>query len=184
MKTLKVKIIQKDVKHARISLKSGNVILILPPNLISAEKDILEKNKRWIFEKLKYINKIKIESKKLKIVERNKESLEKLIAKYVDKFKEYLGVEPKFIRISKLKVRWGYCSLSGKLVFNELLKNLPAKFVKYVVFHEMCHLIIRNHYREFWNLVETRYPDHREIERKLDAYWWKLIRKSSRKTKS
>lgn len=176
MKIPKVKIIERNVKYARISLKTGNVVLILPPNLNNVKEEILERNKEWILRKLKLIKELKKEAKKLRIVKRSRSSLEKLIKKYIEEFKEYLKVEPKVVKISKLKVRWGYCSFE-KLVFNEAMKNLPAELVKYIVFHEMCHLIFRNHKKEFWNLIKTKYPNYQKTERKLNAYWWKLFRR-------
>jgi hypothetical protein len=76
-----------------------------------------------------------------------------------------------------MKTKWGSCSSKGNLNFNTFLQYLPDAMVEYIVHHEMVHLIELNHSSRFWNHVKKRYPDYKESEKKLAAYW-SLINKN------
>ena len=48
--------------------------------------------------------------------------------------------------------------------FNWRLLLAPAEILDYVVEHEVAHLQIHNHSRNFWNLLGSRCPDYRQHE--------------------
>ena len=73
-----------------------------------------------------------------------------------------LGVAYRCIRIGGQRTLWGSCSTGGTLSFNWRLALAPAEVLDYVVVHELCHLRVPNHSRDFWGLVETRRPHWRE----------------------
>lgn len=69
--------------------------------------------------------------------------------------------------IKNLKSRWGSCSRKGNLNFHYRIAFLPESLLDYVIVHEICHLKVFNHSREFWDLVAERIPDHREHRKAL-----------------
>lgn len=72
------------------------------------------------------------------------------------------------IKIMNNKGKWGSCSSKAVLAFNWRLIFAPKKILKYLVVHEMCHIIEMNHSPRFWNLVARLYPDY-----KLARLWLK-----------
>jgi predicted metal-dependent hydrolase len=58
--------------------------------------------------------------------------------------------------------RWASCSASGAMSFNWRLLLAPEQVLEYVVWHEVCHLEIRDHSPRFWALVASRFPGWRE----------------------
>lgn len=54
--------------------------------------------------------------------------------------------------------RWGSCTPADRSVrVSSRLVNEPAWVIDYVVVHELAHLQVPGHNRDFWNLV-NRYP--------------------------
>lgn len=57
--------------------------------------------------------------------------------------------------------RWASCSARGAMSFNWRLLLAPEQVLEYVIWHEVCHLEIRDHSPRFWALVASRFPDWR-----------------------
>jgi predicted metal-dependent hydrolase len=71
------------------------------------------------------------------------------------------------VAIRNQRTRWGSCSTTGALSFNWRLLLAPEPVLDYVVWHEACHLVVMDHSRRFWALVERHVPDYREPRRWL-----------------
>jgi len=63
--------------------------------------------------------------------------------------------------ISGAKKRWGSCSIKGNLRFTWRLIMAPIKVIDYVVVHELAHVAVKNHSRDFWTKVRTIMPDYK-----------------------
>lgn len=77
------------------------------------------------------------------------------------------------IRVPKLayrtmKRRWGSCSTSGTLTLNPDLIQAPLMCIRYVILHELCHLVHMDHGREFHRLLGRVMPDHRRWKERLE----------------
>jgi predicted metal-dependent hydrolase len=44
----------------------------------------------------------------------------------------------------------------------------PMSVIDYVIVHELCHTIHKNHSKDFWHLVEQIFPNY-----KVDKSWLK-----------
>ena len=74
------------------------------------------------------------------------------------------------ISIRNQKTRWGSCSKKGNLSFNYRIVLLPPHLADYIIVHELCHLEVFNHSKQFWDMVARTIPAHRELRRELRAY--------------
>lgn len=72
-----------------------------------------------------------------------------------------LQVQPKVLRISSARTRWGSCSTSGTISLSWRLIMAPTAIIDYVIIHELIHLRHPNHSPQFWAEVETWYPEHK-----------------------
>lgn len=87
-----------------------------------------------------------------------------VITERVNFYTEKIGVDYSRIDIKKVSSIWGSCSPGNRLCFNRKLVMAPHEVVDYVVIHEVCHLVHRNHSSRFWGLVarfDPRYKEHR-----------------------
>ena len=78
-----------------------------------------------------------------------------------------LGAEHSRITIRDQRTRWGSCSPAGALAFNWRLLLGPEEVLDYVVWHEACHLVVFDHSRRFWDLLERHRPGYRAPRRWL-----------------
>ena len=66
-----------------------------------------------------------------------------------------------------MKTRWGTCNPGARRIWLSVqLAKKPPECLDYVILHELTHLKIRNHGKDFWQFVERYMPDWRE-RRKL-----------------
>lgn len=71
-----------------------------------------------------------------------------------------LGITAPQILIRDQQRRWASCDRKGKIRFNWRIIMAPRSLVDYVVAHELCHLIHRDHSSGFWKLLRTIVPDY------------------------
>jgi hypothetical protein len=87
----------------------------------------------------------------------------------VDEWAERIGVQPKRVQMRDMYRKWGSCSSTGNITLNNALCRLPFALVEYVVCHELVHMIVFNHGKEFKALMSEHMPDWKEREQTLDA---------------
>lgn len=73
-----------------------------------------------------------------------------------------IGVNPGFVTIKSMKSRWGSCSIRGRISLAWNIIMAPEQILDYLIVHELCHMVHHNHSAEYWGLVESIIPDHRE----------------------
>jgi len=171
-----INIVKRKVKYPRLELKTGQPLLILPQRGNFDPKEIIKKHEPWLKKKMEYIERIKKKYNHRKIYQRSKEELTVIIEKWVKRYSRILEVEPEEINIRIMKTRWGSCSHRKRLNFNLLLRHLPLSLIKYVVYHEMVHMIIPNHRQNFWKLIKQEFDNPKHYEEALFGYWF-LINK-------
>ncbi len=86
------------------------------------------------------------------------------ITPLVEEVARALGVSYNHILISDLKYRWGSCTPNDNLNFNWRLIKAPVYVIKYVVVHELAHLIEPNHTERFWNIVYVQAPRYEKAK--------------------
>ena len=65
------------------------------------------------------------------------------------------------VKITSARTRWGSCTSHNNLCFTWRLVMAPLPVVDYVVLHELAHLRVKDHSRDFWGLVGILMPDYK-----------------------
>jgi hypothetical protein len=73
------------------------------------------------------------------------------------------------IKIKRMAKRWGSCTANGTIYLNPDLIKAPKKCIDYVLVHELCHLIIRNHSSAYYRLLKKMMPDWEERKSILES---------------
>lgn len=71
--------------------------------------------------------------------------------------------------------RWGSCASDGTIRFNWRIVMAEPALIDYVVLHELLHLEIRNHGREFWEKLSAVMPDYRVRRARLREFGQTLV---------
>lgn len=85
----------------------------------------------------------------------------------IERFKKY-QVEPEKLEIRKMNNRWGSCSTKGRILLNPELIKAPKASIEYVIIHELCHLVHRDHTQAFFDLQQKEFPEWKKWKNKLE----------------
>lgn len=105
------------------------------------------------------------------------EKLKEVTALYLEKYTALMRVRPTRITVTSARTRWGSCSGKNAISFSFRLAMCDPFAVEYVVVHELCHILHKNHSKAFWKEVEKFYPDFRAVKSylKKKAYYMEII---------
>lgn len=78
------------------------------------------------------------------------------------------GLKAAGVRIRHFKSRWASCDAANILQFHPRLMELAGDVQDYVIVHELCHTVEKNHTRVFWNLVAQVMPGWRQEHEMLE----------------
>lgn len=73
-----------------------------------------------------------------------------------------LGVRWTHLQIADPQTQWGSCQADGSIALSWRLIMVPPAAFRYVVIHELCHLVHMNHSDRFWALVGRQMPEFLE----------------------
>ena len=84
---------------------------------------------------------------------------------FVQRMQQYLAElpqAPSAISIKPLRSLWGSLNAANVVSLDAALLFAPEPVGEYVLVHELCHLLQRNHSPKYWREVEQRWPQWRE----------------------
>lgn len=99
--------------------------------------------------------------------ERAKIKFAEIAEPVIQQFKKY-GVEPTSLYVQLMDNRWGSCTPKGKIILNTELIKAPKPCIEYVITHELCHLLQKDHSKAFYDLLSTEMPDWQRWKNKLE----------------
>lgn len=120
----------------------------------------------YLFEGNFYLN---IEKDPLLEIEKlYRETLEEYIPEKIKDFGDKLNIYPAEVKMRKMCSRWGTCYKDRKLIIlNIFLSKRVKNEIDYVIAHEMAHLLVPNHSKDFYRILQKIMPAYREIRNKM-----------------
>ncbi len=107
----------------------------------------------------------KIKKREKLILEFYRKEIKNEIEILLDECVKTVGKKPEEWRVKNMKTRWGTCNVKDKRIWLNLqLAKTPKECLRYVIIHELTHLYIANHGKEFQNLMDKFYPNWKEIK--------------------
>ncbi|CZE48627.1 M48 family metallopeptidase [Campylobacter geochelonis] len=103
-----------------------------------------------------------------KFSEFKKEFARAKFSEFIDEFLPLIGKSVNHISIKAMSTRWGSCnSTKGYINLSLNLIEKSEDLVRYVVLHELTHLIYPHHQKSFYEFIAKIMPDFKEREKRL-----------------
>ena len=146
--------------------------------------------RRYLLKVFQTTEKVRVE-KKVKFIElyvRDKSSIDKkralfedfyrsqlseVLSKMVDKWSKIMEEDsiPFSWSILHMQQLWGNCQTEKRAIrFNLLLARLPKRCIEYVVVHELAHLKVHRHDKNFSAILDKYMPDWSARKKELDEF--------------
>ncbi|WIV11655.1 SprT family zinc-dependent metalloprotease [Proteiniborus sp. MB09-C3] len=138
-KEYELKVVEQELYEDKVRVQSDIITVYLPQGLEGENKKQIVKE-----ELLEWYKKCFVE----------------IIGKRIKKYSLELELAPHKVVIKDQKTIWGSCSSKGNINLNWKLVMAPISIIDYVVVHEMCHLKVMNHSKDFWDEVGLMMPDY------------------------
>ena len=126
---------------------------------------------------------VNLKGRYIEITTSNKKKVEKLLKDWyayhsktklfsiadplIERFKKYKAT-PDTVALRNMPNRWGSCTTEGKIILNPELIKAPKGCIEYVIIHELCHLIHRNHTHKFFALQAKEMPNWEKWKMRLE----------------
>ncbi|WP_298177998.1 M48 family metallopeptidase [Saccharomonospora sp.] len=125
-------------------------VVLIPATMTKAEE------KHWVAEMQRKLQ--RAESRRASPARASDEAL---LLRCTQLSRRYLDgtAQPASVRwVPPMRTRWASCTPADRTIrVSERLREVPSWVLDYVLVHELAHLRVTEHNREFWNLV-NRYP--------------------------
>ncbi len=97
------------------------------------------------------------------------------IADYLPEVTARMGQEPGLVYVMEQRTKWGNCSSRGNLSFNWRLILAPDFVLRYLVAHEVVHLVVPDHSAKFWLTVQSICPEMERAKQWLSRHHAQII---------
>jgi len=86
------------------------------------------------------------------------------IGQRVAYWSEKTGIAYNQLYFRKQAKRWGSCTPQNNIMINTEAIKLPWSLIDYLIVHELCHVVYKDHSRAFWGEVGKSISHHRELD--------------------
>ncbi len=96
--------------------------------------------------------------------------LKEEIAKRLPPWEQRTGLSCSSWQTRRMITRWGSCNpRTKKIWFNLQLAKKPFACLDYIILHELAHLKVKNHSKDFVAILDLHMPYWREIKKELNG---------------
>ncbi|MBE6718256.1 MAG: M48 family metallopeptidase [Ruminococcaceae bacterium] len=108
-----------------------------------------------------------VESRKKALADVYRDALSEIMPQMTEKCERISGISANEWRLKNMKTRWGSCNTKeGRIWLSVWLMEKPYEFIESVVYHELTHLRVKGHNKEFYELLLRYCPDYKNIQKK------------------
>ena len=165
-----LEVIYSDRRTLCIEIKNGRVIIRAPRRCTRAEINaFVASHEGWISKKLDQKREktpIEREYSPDEIAMLKKRARAELIPRAME-LSQKSGLKANDFSVSGARTRYGSCSWQNRITFSCFLVLYKQEYIDYVIMHELCHTVHKNHSDKFYSLLEQFIPSCKEVRRRL-----------------
>ena len=163
--------IEDEPKEAPITYSNGDTLIIFGKHYVL---EVIEGKKSDFFF---FLGKATLICKASSTVEEREKIIEKAlrvslnekIPPILAKWESITNLKASSFQIKKMKTRWGTCNTRTKKIWLNLeLCRKSDECIEYVILHELTHLLVPNHGKDFSNFMDRYMPRWKEIRKALN----------------
>lgn len=84
-----------------------------------------------------------------------------ILHKRIDEISRHIGISFQGFRITGARKRWGSCNSKNHINLSWRLVMAEYNAIDYVIIHELCHVVHKNHSSAFWDFLSGFMPDYK-----------------------
>lgn len=110
-----------------------------------------------------------IEQRENYVNEWYREQLKTAAEPLMQKWEDTIGVYANEWKTKNMHTKWGTCTVNAKRVWLNLqLTKKTPECLEYVIVHELCHLLEKNHNDRFKGYMDEYYPNWQNVKEQLN----------------
>ena len=94
----------------------------------------------------------------------------KYLPQRLDFLSQKINIPYNRVFIKNIKSRWGSCSAKNNINLSIHLMRLPDHLIDYVILHELAHVVVKNHSKHFWQVLDKITGDAKLYDNELKKY--------------
>lgn len=156
-------------RYINISVRGSGKIRVAVPGRVSYEKAFVffQSKLDWVNKHLSRMEKVE---KKIPLAKVDKAHARKILIPRLDYLAGKHGFKYNRVALRNQKTRWGSCSSVNNINLNINLAALPQELMDYVILHELTHIKVKNHSKDFWDQLGEYIPNPKQQNKKLKNY--------------
>ncbi len=153
-------------KRISISVKADRVRVAVPMGFsMKKAQEFVESKSEWINKHVQRLNELQKNYQALVApMEVEHSHAKSVLTHTLETLAQKHGFTYNRVFIKNQKTLWGSCSHKNNINLNMKLILLPEELREYIILHELVHLKVKNHSKEFWNELARLCPDFKERE--------------------
>ena len=176
-----IRVEKKKIKnlYLRISPADGAIRISAPERMSikQIENFVLDKWD-WIQTTRERLDRVREEKSASQLTEDEKQAqkeaykkkLLEVLPQVIRKCERITGLHALEWKLRDMKTRWGSCNIQKKRIWlNIQLAAYPRECLEYVVTHELVHLLVPGHGKEFWSYMDRFFPEWRRVCKELNG---------------
>ena len=176
-----IRVEKKKIKnlYLRISPADGAIRISAPERMSikQIENFVLDKWD-WIQTTRERLDRVREEKSASQLTEDEKQAqkeackkkLLEVLPQVIQKCERITGLHALEWKLRDMKTRWGSCNIQKKRIWlNIQLAAYPRECLEYVVTHELVHLLVPGHGKEFWSYMDRFFPEWRRVRKELNG---------------